>query len=94
MKKKLRILLVFSKLELSKHLIYIHRMHNLYAIFAKFLDICKQKAGNLVRQRVPVVFQIEGIRGQNAEPYIPEAIQRQAQVYGTALQAHPGENRQ
>ena len=99
MKKKLRILLVFSKLEVSKHLIYIHRMHNLYAIFAKFLDICKQKAGNLVnsggnRQRVPVVFQIEGIRGQNAEPYIPEAIQRQAQVYGTALQAHPGENRQ
>ena len=44
MKKKLRILLVFSKLEVSKHLIYIHRMHNLYAIFAKFLDICKQKA--------------------------------------------------
>ena len=44
MKKKLRILLVFSKLEVSKHLIYIHRMHNLYAIFAKFLDICKQKS--------------------------------------------------
>ena len=51
MKKKLRILLVFSKLEVSKHLIYIHRMHNLYAIFAKFLDICKQKAGNLVNEQ-------------------------------------------
>ena len=51
MKKKLRILLVFSKLEASKHLIYIHRMHNLYAIFAKFLDICKQKAGNLVNEQ-------------------------------------------
>lgn len=51
MKKKLRILLVFSKLEVSKHLIYIHRMHNLYAIFAKSLDICKQKAGNLVNEQ-------------------------------------------
>ena len=26
-------------------------MHNLYAIFAKFLDICKQKAGNLVNEQ-------------------------------------------
>lgn len=51
MKKKLRILLVFSKLEVYKHLICIHRMHNLYAIFAKFLDICKQKAGNLVNEQ-------------------------------------------
>ena len=51
MKKKLRILLVFSKLEVSKHLIYIHRMHNSYAIFAKFLDICKQKAGTLVNEQ-------------------------------------------
>ena len=110
MKKKLRILLVFSKLEVSKHLIYIHRMHNLYAIFAKFLDICKQKAGNLVNEQgnvprpgvVPKFSDLEVVAlsmaseavGQNAEPYIPEAIQRQAQVYGTALQAHPGENRQ
>ncbi len=25
-------------------------MHNLYAIFAKFLNICKQAAGNLVNE--------------------------------------------
>ena len=48
MVKKLCILLMFSKLEVSNHLIYNYRMHNLYAIFAKFLDICKQMAGNLV----------------------------------------------
>ena len=38
--------LIFSKLEVAKLLIYIHRMHNLYAIFAKFLNICKQVGGN------------------------------------------------
>lgn len=26
-------------------------MHNLYAIFAKFLEICKQFAGNLVNEK-------------------------------------------
>ena len=26
-------------------------MHNLYAIFAKYLDICKQLVGNLVNER-------------------------------------------
>ena len=26
-------------------------MHNLYAIFAKYLDICKSVAGNLVNAR-------------------------------------------
>ena len=26
-------------------------MYNLYAIFAKYLDICKQFAGNLVNER-------------------------------------------
>lgn len=26
-------------------------MHNLYAIFAKFRDICKQVAGNLVNEQ-------------------------------------------
>ena len=40
-----------SKLGVLKHLIYIYRMHNLYAIFAKYLDICKQKAGNLVNEQ-------------------------------------------
>ena len=51
MEKKLRILLIFIKLDVLKHLIYIYRMHNLYAIFAKYLDICKQKAGNLVNEQ-------------------------------------------
>ena len=50
MYEKLCILLIFSKLEVVKLLIYIHRMHNLYAIFAKFLNICKQVAGNLVNE--------------------------------------------
>lgn len=50
MYERLRISLIFSKLEVIKLLIYIHRMHNLYAIFAKFLNICKQVAGNLVNE--------------------------------------------
>lgn len=50
MDKKLCILLIFSKLEVTKLLIYNHRMHNLYAIFAKFLNICKLVAGNLVNE--------------------------------------------
>lgn len=50
MLKKLCILLIISKLVVSNQLIYIYRMHNLYAIFAKFLDICKQIAGNLVNE--------------------------------------------
>lgn len=33
---------------LSNQLITNSYMHNLYAIFAKYLDICKQFAGNLV----------------------------------------------
>ena len=51
MEKKLCILLIFIKLDVLKHLIYIYCMHNLYAIFAKYLDICKQKAGNLVNEQ-------------------------------------------
>ena len=51
MLKKLCISLIFSKLEVLNHLIYNYRMHNLYAIFAKFLDICKQMAGNLVNEQ-------------------------------------------
>lgn len=50
MYERLRISLIFSKLEVTKLLIYIYRMHNLYAIFAKFLNICKQVAGNLVNE--------------------------------------------
>ena len=42
--------LIISKLVVIKQLIYIQRMHNLYAIFAKFLDICKQIAGKLVNE--------------------------------------------
>ena len=33
-----------------KLLIYNQTMHNLYAIFAKYLNICKQVAGNLVNE--------------------------------------------
>ena len=43
-------LLIFSKLKVFKHLIDKYRMHNLYAIFAKLLNICKQIAGNLVNE--------------------------------------------
>lgn len=50
MYEKLCVLLIFSKLEVFKLLIYIHRMHNLYAIFVKFLNICKQVEGNLVNE--------------------------------------------
>ncbi len=50
MNKKLYILLIFSKLKATKLLTNKSRMHNLYAIFAKFLNICKQVAGNLVNE--------------------------------------------
>ena len=50
MNKKLCILLIFSKLKVAKLLIDKYRMHNLYAIFAKFLHICKQVSGNLVNE--------------------------------------------
>ena len=48
--KKLCILLIFSKLKVAKLLIDKYCMHNLYAIFAKILNICKQVAGNLVNE--------------------------------------------
>lgn len=51
MVKKLCIILIFRKLKMPKLLIYNYDMHNLYAIFAKFLDICKQIAGNLVNEQ-------------------------------------------
>ena len=50
MYKKLCILLIFGKLKVTKLLIDKYRMHNLYAIFAKFLNICKQITGNLVNE--------------------------------------------
>ncbi|MGP1535601.1 IS982 family transposase [Bacteroides heparinolyticus] len=50
MNSRLCILLIFSKLKVNKLLIKKYRMHNLYAIFAKFLNICKQVAGNLVNE--------------------------------------------
>lgn len=39
---------VFSKLEVSKLLIDKYLLHNIYAIFAEFLNLCKRVAGNLV----------------------------------------------
>lgn len=42
--------MIFSKLQEIELLIYNYRMHNLYAIFVKFLNICKQVAGNLVNE--------------------------------------------
>ena len=50
MYKKLCILLIFSKLKVIKLLTDKYRMHNLYTIFAKFLNICKQVSGNLVNE--------------------------------------------
>lgn len=50
MYKKLCILLIFSELKVAKLLINKYRMHNLYTIFAKILNICKQIAGNLVNE--------------------------------------------
>ena len=42
--------MIFSKLKVTKLLMDKYRMHNLYAIFAKLLNICKQVAGNLVNE--------------------------------------------
>ena len=50
MYKKLYILLIFNKLKVTKLLIDKYRMHNLYAIFAKIPNICKQVAGNFVNE--------------------------------------------
>ena len=60
--KKLCILLIFSKLKVTKLLIDKYRMHNLYAIFAKLLNICKQITDNTmtgVKQLPPYVMQSE-----------------------------------
>ena len=50
MYRKLWMLLIFSKFKVTKLLINKYRMHNLYAKFAKFLNICKQVAGSLVNE--------------------------------------------
>ena len=42
--------MIFNKLEVIKPLTHIQRMHNLYTIFAKFLNICKHVSGNLVNE--------------------------------------------
>ena len=47
--KKLHISLIFSKLEVTKPIVYIiTRMHNFIVKFGKFLDIFKKFAGNRV----------------------------------------------
>ncbi len=50
LKSKLYILLIFDILEVTKLLIINRPMHNLYAIFAKFLHICKRFSYNLVNE--------------------------------------------
>lgn len=40
--------MIFNKLKLFNHQVCNYCMHYLYAIFAKFLDICKQMSGYLV----------------------------------------------
>lgn len=50
MNKKRCILLMLSKLKIRKLLMNKYRVHNLYVIFAQFLKICKQVAGNLVNE--------------------------------------------
>ena len=48
MEKKLCISLIFSNFVVSKHKVIIfHAMHNLYANFAKILEICKDFSKNL-----------------------------------------------
>jgi hypothetical protein len=49
--KKLYISLIISILEVAKLLIYNRRMHNLYTIFVKILEINKRFAVNLVDER-------------------------------------------
>ena len=51
MEKKLCISLIFSNFVVSKHKVIIFRtMHNLYANFAKILEICKDFSKNLVNE--------------------------------------------
>ena len=50
MLEKIYMSLFSSKLVVSKLLITVNSMHNLYAIFIRFIDICKQLADNLVNE--------------------------------------------
>jgi len=63
MYKNLLILMIISILEVTKLLISNQHMHNLYAIFAKYLEICKRfsndlvnEAGNITRPGVVPMF--------------------------------------
>lgn len=51
MLKKLYILLIFNNLDVSNHLNKNGHMHNLHAIFAKFLEICKQFSKEMVNEK-------------------------------------------
>lgn len=53
--KKLRILLIFINLMLSKSLSSNHRMQNLYTKFVKILEICKQFSYDLVNAQGNIV---------------------------------------
>lgn len=50
MVKKLRMLLIFSNLVVTKLLNTNSRMHNLYAKFIKILEICKQFSDEFVKE--------------------------------------------
>ena len=49
--KKLYISLILCNLVVLKLLITNHRMHNLYAKFAKFFEMCKRFSKNLVNEQ-------------------------------------------
>lgn len=49
--EKLCIILIINKLKAFNLLMYNYHMYNLYVIFVKYLDICKQIAGNLVNKQ-------------------------------------------
>ncbi len=50
MSRKLSILLIFENFKAFKLLMDKYRMHNLHAIVAIFLNICKQAVDNLVNE--------------------------------------------
>ena len=60
--EKLHISLIFSKLEVTKPIVYIiTRMHNFIVKFGKILDIFKKFAGNRVND--PRLFHLKMRRG-------------------------------
>lgn len=46
----MRMSLIYSNIVVAKTLNPNHRMHNLYANFAKILDVCKSFSTNLVNE--------------------------------------------